>query len=104
MWSMWVSFAIGLWVFLSGLIQALQTEWNLIIFGAAAAIFGFISFRDWQGIVNGVGGIWLFLCGIWFIIMSPINFLITGFVMGLLGLWGALAETEHHGEVSHGTT
>ena len=78
MWSMWISFAIGVWVFLSGLIPSLQAEWNLIIFGAAAAVFGFISFRDWQGIANGIGGIWLFLSGIWFMIMSPMNFLITG--------------------------
>ncbi len=104
MWSMWISFAIGVWVFLSGLIPSLQAEWNLIIFGAAAAVFGFISFRDWQGIANGIGGIWLFLSGIWFMIMSPMNFLITGFAMGLLGIWGALAETKHHGEISHGTT
>lgn len=100
MWTNWVSLAIGAWIFISGWIPAVQSEWNLIIFGVLAAVFGFASYKNWQGIVNGVAGIWLFLCGIWFMIMAPANFLITGIVMVLLGLWGALYHS-HTGEVTH---
>ena len=100
MWTNWISFLIGLWIFFSGLVPRLRAEWNLIIFGILAVIFGFISYRNWQGITNGIGGVWLFLCGVWFIILAPANFVITGIIMALLGLWGALSETPQ-GEVSH---
>ena len=81
MWTNWISFLIGLWIFFSGLVPQLRAEWNLIIFGILAVLFGFASYKNWQGIINGIGGVWLFLSGIWFVLMAPANFVITGIIM-----------------------
>jgi hypothetical protein len=100
LWSNWISFAIGAWLFVTGWIPALQGEWNMIIFGAAAALFGFLAYKSWQGIVNGLLGVWIFLSGIWFGLNYPQNFLLVGIAMVILGIWGA---TYHTHDVAHGT-
>jgi hypothetical protein len=102
MWTNWISFIIGLWIFFSGFFMNLRAEWNLIIFGILAIIFGFATYRSWQGVVNGIAGIWLFLSGIWFMILGPANFIITGIIIAILGIWGALAENPTR-TVSHKT-
>jgi hypothetical protein len=102
MWANWVSFIIGLWFFLSGLVPGLQAEWNMVILGIAAVIFGFIAYESWQGIANGIIGIWMFLSGVWFSLIFPWNFLIFGAAMAILGAWGASTQ-QKAGTISHGT-
>lgn len=92
-WFNWFSLALGAWFFISGLIPALQGDWNMIILGIIAAICGFIAYQTWQGIVNGAIGIWFFLSAIWFHLVAPWNFIILGAAMAILGIWGA---TTHH--------
>lgn len=96
MWSNWISFILGIWFFISGLIPALQGDWNMIILGIAAAVFGFIAFQTWQGIVSGIIGVWFFLSAIWFNLVVPWNFIILGAVMAALGIWGALSYHTPH--------
>ncbi|MEJ2637377.1 MAG: hypothetical protein P8184_19075 [Calditrichia bacterium] len=100
MWSNWVTFILGIWLFISGLIPSLQGDGNLIATGILAVIFGFIASRTWQGVVNGVLGIWIFLSGIWFMLVSPANFLIVGAIMAIVGIWGAIPSSE---DVAHHT-
>lgn len=92
-WFNWFSLVLGVWFFISGLIPALQGDWNMIILGIVAAICGFIAYQTWQGIVNGIIGIWFFLSAIWFHLVVPWNFIILGAAMAILGIWGA---TIHH--------
>jgi hypothetical protein len=87
--SNWASFVLGIWFFISGLIPSLQAEWNMLILGIVAAVFGFIAYETWQGIVNGLIGVWFFLSAIWFSLILPWNFLILGAAMAILGIWGA---------------
>ncbi len=103
MWINWNSFIIVLWIFFCRFFMNLRAEWNLIIFGILAIIFGFASYKSWQGIVNGIAGIWLFLSGIWFIIIGPANFIITGIIKAILGRWSALVDNPQ-ATVSHKTT
>lgn len=100
-WFNWISFVFGIWFFISGLVPALQHNWNMIILGIVAAVFGFIAYQSWQGIVNGVIGVWFFLSAIWFHLVAPWNFLILGAAMAILGIWGATSHHTPHTE-SHG--
>ena len=93
MWYSWISFVLGIWFIISGIIPALQGNWNMIILGLVAAVFGFISYRTWQGIVNGIIGLWFFLSAIWFHLVLPWNFIILGVIMAALAIWDALS---HH--------
>jgi hypothetical protein len=96
LWSNWISFVLGVWFFISGLIPALQADWNMIILGIVAAAAGFIAFESWQGIINGLIGVWFFLSAVWFNLVLPWNFLILGAVMAILGLWAGLSHSTHH--------
>ncbi|MEJ2634297.1 MAG: SPW repeat protein [Calditrichia bacterium] len=99
MWASWMSFIIGIWLFVSGWIPGLEGEVNMIIAGALAFMFGFIAYKTWQGVINGLLGAWIFVSGIWFGLDNPANYLIIGVAMAILGLWGALPhEHEHHVE------
>ena len=101
MWALWVTALIGAWFFVSGLIPVLMAEWNAVILGIAAVVFGLIgalaNSRVWQGYINALIGIWFFLNGVWFGILAPWNFVIFGIVMFIFGLWGALKHaTPRH--------
>ena len=102
MWANWITFIVGIWLFLSGLIPSLQGEANMIIAGAVAIVFGFIAVKTWQGVINGILGVWIFLSGLWFMIEAPANYLIVGAVMAILGIWGAIPHTGSQ-TVSHTT-
>ncbi|HMA61692.1 MAG TPA: hypothetical protein VKP78_03490 [bacterium] len=94
MWQLWVNFILGIWVFLSGLITALQGGINLIICGVIAAILGFWARKNWHGVVIGIIGLWLILSGIILGLQAPINYIIVGIVVAILGIWGALQRKE----------
>ena len=79
-----------------------QPDRNMIILGLVAAVFGFISFKTWQGISNGIIGLWFFLSAIWFHLVLPWNFIILGIVMAALALWDALSHHTPHA-ASHST-
>ena len=98
MWSVWITLLIGVWFFISGLIPNLSATWNLIIFGIAAIVFGFIAYfsnqKYWSGLINGIIGIWMLLCGIWFGLNGAWNFIIFGIIMVILALINAASRPE----------
>ena len=91
MWQLWVNFILGIWVFISGFIASVQGAVNLIICGIIAAILGFWSNKQWQGIVVGIAGLWLILSGIIGGLNAKINYIIVGIVVAILAIWGAIA-------------
>ncbi|MEJ2636743.1 MAG: hypothetical protein P8184_15800 [Calditrichia bacterium] len=94
MWQGWVSFVLGIWLFLSGLIPGLQAPSNMIIVGVLAAIFGFWNYKMWQGFAVGFLGIWVFLSGIAFSFNTTLNFILMGVLIFVLGIWSALVHPE----------
>ncbi len=93
MWALWITFILGVWFFVSGIIPGLIAEWNMIIFGLITMIFGFIGYfndrKSWQAVLCGIIGIWFFLSGIWFGLIASWNFIIFGIILAILGIWGA---------------
>ena len=92
MWKAWVSFVLGLWLILSGIVSTLGVTANYIIVGIAVAVLGFWSSKEWQGIATGILGLWLILSGIISSLMAPINLMIVGVVVAALSLWEVLQK------------
>jgi len=95
MWALWITLIIGIWFIISGLFPTLIANWNFIIFGIAAIIFGFTAFfsnkKLWQGLINGIIGIWMLLNGIWIALTGSWNFIVFGIVLLILSIWGAMS-------------
>ena len=86
MWQSWVSFILGIWLILSGLISGLQGASNLILIGLIVAIVGFFYLKKWEGTVNGILGLWLFVCGFIPGLIMALNFLLIGLVIAVISM------------------
>ncbi len=87
----WIKLIMGLWLILSGLVSPLVSPINMIIIGFIAGVCCFRSYKLWQAFATGILGLWLFMCGLSFTYMythlvTPVNFIIVGTLIALLGL------------------
>jgi hypothetical protein len=80
MWQGWLNLILGVWLIISGFVSPLQSPANLIIVGILAAVFGFWSYKNWQGDVIGI--------------LGPANFIIVGVLMIIAGLWEGLSHPK----------
>ena len=87
MWQSYISFFLGIWLVLSGIIVQLQGAVNLIVIGIATAILGFWGFKNWCRWINGIIGLWIFLSGGMFNLTISWNFIFPGIVLIVLGFW-----------------
>ncbi len=99
MWALWITLLIGLWLLFSGFTSSLVVNWNMVIFGIGAIVFGFIAYfanrKNWQGFITGFIGIWLLVSGIWLEFITSWNFLIFGILIAMLSLGGTLSRSHY---------
>jgi hypothetical protein len=96
MWQSRVNLIIGIWLILTGIIQALQTPVNMIITGLAAILFGLwigIKIKSWEGILNGFIGVWILLCGALLNFNLSWNYFVFGGIIIVFAIW---TLTEHN--------
>lgn len=100
MWHGRVKLLLGIWLIISGFLSPLQIPLNMVVVGFIGALCCFNSYRIWQAAATGIVGLWLFLSGLhdWVqfeprILVTPQNFYISGFIMGILGAWCIFAHS-----------
>jgi len=105
MWHGRIKLAIGIWLILSGFISPLQNPINMVVIGFITALCCFSSYRVWQAAATGIVGLWLFLCGLHDIMsisprimVSSLNFSLSGIALSLLGLWCVVIHSREISE------
>jgi hypothetical protein len=97
MWQAWINAIAGIWVFLSGFLNAAITPWNFFIMGLIIAVFGFWTYRgQWQGYVNGILGLWLILSSFVSALINPVNLWITGIIVTAMAVWRIISAQRRH--------
>jgi len=99
MWQGWISFILGIWLIISGLIPALQYPINLVFIGVLSVIFGFWGIKLWSEVMNAILGIWIIASAFVYNMIIPQNFLVIGIAMGIFGIWSGLSRPDE--EVLH---
>ncbi len=100
MWTAWISLVTGLWLIVSGFVNDFRKPSLMIIAGIIvfiSGLWGFISTKSWEGILNCFVGIWLILCASWFDYFMSWNFFVTGGIVFVFALWNLNEHpaTEH---------
>jgi hypothetical protein len=86
----YITFFLGIWLVLSGMIVQLQGAFNFTFVGIATAIFGFWVFKNWLRWFNGILGLWIFLSGGVLNLTFSWNFIMSGIVLIVLGFWHSM--------------
>jgi len=88
----WLTFLLGLWVFISGFVPgAVQSNAHCLVFGAAVAVSSFwTAFRKPFQWVNFVLGLWFAASG--FFLHNLWNNLAVGLIVAVLALIDGVSE------------
>ena len=86
MWQSWISFVLGVWLILSGLISGLQGSVSMILTGILIALIGYLFLKGWEGMVNGILGLWLLISGIISGFVTVQNYLVIGILITVISL------------------
>lgn len=93
MWQGWIGLLDGIFLTILTFITSAQTAENMMIAGIIAIVFGFWASKDsWQGIFLGMLGVWMLGGSFTNYLQLPINFLLTGLSIALIGIMLALEK------------
>lgn len=92
MWQDWLTFILGLWVFISSFIESAYTSAvHNIIFGILIAIFAlWAAFKKPIEWINFILGLWFFISG--FFLFNMWNNLIVGIVVAIIALISGVSK------------
>ncbi|GAB4379186.1 MAG: hypothetical protein Kow0042_28320 [Calditrichia bacterium] len=101
MWHGRIKLILGIWLIISAFLSPLKSPLNMMVIGFVGAICCFNSYRIWQAIATGLVSLNLFLSGLHDLIRfepqvlaSSANFLISGVILGILGMWCLFTHTK----------
>jgi len=103
MWYAWISFLLGAWLIISGLITSFHGPANMFIVGVLVLYTGFFLVRKREGVALGILGIWILICSFITGFISTHNLLFTGIVISLISIISIFHAHKQHKTIERTT-